>query len=284
MFVTVYDRGESVGWSCYRLLSRTGQFIYLRTFGYLEVDNSGVVESFVCVNTLVPEEEGEKLIKEMKERYSVMINASASPQVNVVDTVCTHVSNLMRMFVLASLHIPREQSLHDSDVSNASVEDPIQLEECIKHLITNHLPISPKTDNCTSPKPSAPFENQDYYLTESPADPHAIEYKHKGTSKVRRVTSDDESPGSSMRKRQKRRTFSSSSSESVSSAYPQDPSTTSTTSSPSPVTTTTTLIMHSPPTQQQSSQNNGNTSSLCRPNLADRMVSSTNSNTVALGS
>lgn len=53
--VTVYDRGEGFGSSCYRLLSKTGQFIYLRTHGYLEFDKSTQsVESFVCVNTLVP--------------------------------------------------------------------------------------------------------------------------------------------------------------------------------------------------------------------------------------
>lgn len=76
----MYDKGESQGWSCYRLQSRTGRFIYLRTCGYLELSN-GVLESFVCVNTLVDEEEGNRLIKEMKERYSVMINASLPSEV-----------------------------------------------------------------------------------------------------------------------------------------------------------------------------------------------------------
>lgn len=72
----VYDRGESRGQSCYRLLSRTGQFIYLRTYGYLEIDETGAVESFVCINTLVSEEEAKRLIKEMKDRYSAIIKTS----------------------------------------------------------------------------------------------------------------------------------------------------------------------------------------------------------------
>lgn len=74
--VAVYDRGESKGSSCYRLLSRTGQFIYLKTLGYLELDSQGVVESFICINTLVAEAEGLRLITEMKERYSAMIKAN----------------------------------------------------------------------------------------------------------------------------------------------------------------------------------------------------------------
>lgn len=72
----MYDRGESKGSSCYRLLSRTGQFIYLRTVGFLELDSQGVVESFICINTLVAESEGLRLITEMKERYSAMIKAN----------------------------------------------------------------------------------------------------------------------------------------------------------------------------------------------------------------
>ncbi|KAJ8934776.1 hypothetical protein NQ314_013202 [Rhamnusium bicolor] len=49
----MYDRGESRGSSCYRLQSRNGQFIYLRTYGFLEIDDQGTVESFVCVNSLL---------------------------------------------------------------------------------------------------------------------------------------------------------------------------------------------------------------------------------------
>lgn len=72
----MYDRRETRGSSCYRLLSRNGQFIYLRTYGYLEIDDQGTVESFVCINTLVSDAEGLHLINEMKKRYSALINSS----------------------------------------------------------------------------------------------------------------------------------------------------------------------------------------------------------------
>lgn len=77
-----------------------------------------------------------------------------------------------------------------------SVEDPIQLDACIKHLITN-IPPSPRSDR-HSPKP---YENKDCYLTEIPADPHAIEIK----TRAKRATSEDEFT----RKRHKRRAHSS---------------------------------------------------------------------------
>lgn len=72
----MYDRGESRGSSCYRLQSKTGQFIYLKTCGFLELDKSGTVESFLCINTLVSEKEGKLLIKEMKDRYSALVKSS----------------------------------------------------------------------------------------------------------------------------------------------------------------------------------------------------------------
>ena len=51
---TVYNRAETCGSSCYRLTSKTGEPIYLRTHGYLEVDkDSQIVVSLVCINTLV---------------------------------------------------------------------------------------------------------------------------------------------------------------------------------------------------------------------------------------
>lgn len=72
----MYDRGESKGSSCYRLQSRNGQFIYLRTFGFLEIDDQGTVESFVCINSLVEDKEGLHLIDDMKKRYSALISAT----------------------------------------------------------------------------------------------------------------------------------------------------------------------------------------------------------------
>lgn len=73
--VLVYDLSRPFGESCYRLISRTGQFIYLRTKGYLEIDEeTHRVHSFICVNTLVSEDEGRRLVREMKRKFSVIIN------------------------------------------------------------------------------------------------------------------------------------------------------------------------------------------------------------------
>ncbi|KYB28289.1 Circadian locomoter output cycles protein kaput-like Protein [Tribolium castaneum] len=130
----MYDRGESKGSSCYRLLSRNGQFIYLRTFGFLEIDDQGTVESFVCVNTLVSEQEGLQLINEMKKRYSALINSQSCPITSSGST----------------------------DSSSQSVEDPQQVEAAIVHLIAN-LP-SPGSDQRSTPSPRVygnVNENQD---------------------------------------------------------------------------------------------------------------------------
>ena len=54
LLITVYNKGAGFGQSCYRLVARNGEFIYLRSHGYLEYDkNTKTVESFVCVNTLM---------------------------------------------------------------------------------------------------------------------------------------------------------------------------------------------------------------------------------------
>ena len=128
----MYDRGESKGMSCYRLLSRTGQFIYLKTYGFLEINNSGTVESFVCINMLVSEEEGTKLIRQMKERYSALIKAE-NPLSIANDNV---------------------------DTTVPTVEDPQELELAIAHLVTN-LPLSPGSESRSTPSPQSAFENQD---------------------------------------------------------------------------------------------------------------------------
>lgn len=75
-FLSVYDKGESRGSSCYRLKSSNGQFIYLRTFGFLEVDDKGIVESFMCVNVLMDDQEGQYHIEDMKKRFAAFFNSS----------------------------------------------------------------------------------------------------------------------------------------------------------------------------------------------------------------
>ncbi|XP_072394725.1 basic helix-loop-helix ARNT-like protein 1 isoform X2 [Diabrotica undecimpunctata] len=136
----MYDRGEMRGWSCYRLQSRNGQFIYLRTNGFLEIDDQGIVESFICVNTLVSEMEGLQLIDDMKKRYSALCSLE--------------VSNLTPP--------PSNDSI---DI----VEDPAQVEQAVAHLVAN-LP-SPGAEEAllNSPSPLIHTENQDCSTTDCSA-------------------------------------------------------------------------------------------------------------------
>ncbi|XP_034938760.1 circadian locomoter output cycles protein kaput-like isoform X2 [Chelonus insularis] len=121
----MYDRREKFGTSCYRLLSKRGEFIYLRTHGFLEFhQETGTFESFVCINTLVEKEEGENLIKELKNRFS----ATVSPSNALTD-----------------------ETVIQSQLS-PSVEDPTQLEDAISHLISNLN--SPPAVGEQSPPPS----------------------------------------------------------------------------------------------------------------------------------
>ncbi|XP_016973492.1 aryl hydrocarbon receptor nuclear translocator-like protein 2 isoform X2 [Drosophila rhopaloa] len=71
----MYDCNSSYGESTYRLFTRNGNIIYLQSKGYLEIDKeTNKVHSFVCVNTLLSEEEGKRRVQEMKKKFSVIIN------------------------------------------------------------------------------------------------------------------------------------------------------------------------------------------------------------------
>ncbi len=87
-------------------MARTGQFIYLKTRGYLDIDrDTNEVRSFVCHNTLITEDEGRKLIREMKKKFAVIIQ--------------------------------REGDYAPIECDEPAVENPIQLHRAILSLITN---------------------------------------------------------------------------------------------------------------------------------------------------
>lgn len=112
--ITVYDCSSSYGESTYRLFTRNGKIIYLHTKGYLEIDqNTKKVHSFICVNTLLGEEEGKRSIQDMKDKFSVIAK------------------------------IP--QSFADVPAS----ENPLQLEKAVLCLIQN-LQQSPSDDETDS--------------------------------------------------------------------------------------------------------------------------------------
>ncbi|KAJ0183930.1 hypothetical protein K1T71_000353 [Dendrolimus kikuchii] len=116
----MYDQHRLYGESCYRLMTKNGQIVYMRTRGRLEVDEgSRAVTSFVCTNTLVGEQEGKELIKLMKKKFSMLINNN--------DTNDTF------------------DEYEEESNNKLPVEDPKQLEKVILHLVTN-LP-SPHSDD-----------------------------------------------------------------------------------------------------------------------------------------
>lgn len=85
-------------------MTRTGDFVYLKTRGYLEVDDtSKKVQSFVCINTLVTDDEGRQLVREMKRKFSVIVEQEELPD--------------------------------ESD--EPAVENPMQIERAVLNLLTN---------------------------------------------------------------------------------------------------------------------------------------------------
>lgn len=117
-------------------MSRSGQFIYLKTRGCLEVDEqTREVHSFVCVNSLVSDEEGRRLIREMKKKFSAIISEA-------------------------------ELSAMESDVP--AVENPQNLEQAILNLITNlNNPATYDDDNASMISDST-TENDDLRRNRTP--------------------------------------------------------------------------------------------------------------------
>ncbi|XP_075990646.1 uncharacterized protein LOC142986193 isoform X2 [Anticarsia gemmatalis] len=123
----MYDQHRMFGESCYRLMTKNGQFIYMRTRGRLDVDqDSRACTSFVCTNTVVDEKEGKHLIKLMRKKFTLVVNRNSQTP---------------------AIEAPEEEIRDevDNDDSPAPVEDPRRLEEVILHLVTN-LPSPPPDD------------------------------------------------------------------------------------------------------------------------------------------
>ncbi|XP_068974380.1 uncharacterized protein [Bombus flavifrons] len=135
----MYDRAETCGSSCYRLTSKTGESIYLRTHGYLEVDkDSQIAVSFVCINTLVSEEEGIKLMNQMKKRFSATISETMRAMIQNGDDASIDLGS-------------------DSQHSRSSVEDPSQLEDAITYLVSDLSSPLPEDRLTASPMPNEQY-------------------------------------------------------------------------------------------------------------------------------
>lgn len=101
----MYDESREFGESYYRLMSRSGHFTYMRTRGFLEIDRTTKkVQSFVCVNSVIGEDYGRRMMEEMKRKYSVIID------------------------------IEKQQN-ETSPIDDAPVEHPKRLERIVMHLV-----------------------------------------------------------------------------------------------------------------------------------------------------
>ncbi|KAH8289285.1 hypothetical protein KR054_003001 [Drosophila jambulina] len=125
----MYDCNSSYGESTYRLFTRNGNIIYLQSKGYLEIDKeTNKVHSFVCVNTLLDEEEGKRRVQEMKKKFSVIINTQI-PQ-STVDVPASEHPALLEKAVLRLIQNLQKsgddvaQGLEaDEDVEDVEEED-----------------------------------------------------------------------------------------------------------------------------------------------------------------
>ncbi|KAM7346706.1 methoprene-tolerant isoform 1-T2 [Cochliomyia hominivorax] len=134
----MYDCNSDYGESCYRLLSRNGNFIYLNTKGYLEIDKgTNKVHSFVCVNTLLDEEEGKRKVQEMKNKFSIIINAKV-PTNSMQDVPASQNPQQLERIVLYLIENLQKRQ------TNACVVDEIHTEDDVKrHTSTPPLALVP---------------------------------------------------------------------------------------------------------------------------------------------
>ncbi|XP_050545530.1 neuronal PAS domain-containing protein 2-like isoform X2 [Daktulosphaira vitifoliae] len=124
----MYFKGQSYGSSCYRLLSKNGEFVYMKTYGYLELNsNEDSIESFICVNTLVSPEEGKREIIKMRERFTPLIRNQYEPGITAITG-----NQLMEADSTTSLE-------------HATTEDPKTLDKVVEQMIAN-IP-GPAIDN-----------------------------------------------------------------------------------------------------------------------------------------
>ncbi|XP_064555474.1 basic helix-loop-helix ARNT-like protein 2 isoform X3 [Drosophila montana] len=119
----MYDCNSSYGESTYRLFTRNGNIIYLQSKGYLEIDKeTNKVHSFVCVNTLLGDEEGRRRVQEMKKKFSVIINTQI-PQSTIDVPASEHPAQLEKAVLCLIQNLQSGGSDHDNDRLDADDDD-----------------------------------------------------------------------------------------------------------------------------------------------------------------
>ncbi|EDW78400.2 uncharacterized protein Dwil_GK16199 [Drosophila willistoni] len=112
----MYDCNSSYGESTYRLFTRNGNIIYLQSKGYLEIDKeTNKVHSFVCVNTLLDEEEGKRRVQEMKKKFSVIIKTQIPTQSAIDVPASEHPAQLEKAVLRLIQNLQKSASDDDTD-------------------------------------------------------------------------------------------------------------------------------------------------------------------------
>ncbi|XP_054727852.1 uncharacterized protein LOC129237260 [Anastrepha obliqua] len=118
----MYDCYNSSGESTYRLITRNGHFIYLRSKGYLEVHKeTKKVHSFICINTLLDEEEGKRRIQEMKNKFSMIVNTKI-PQSSVDEPASKNPQQLEKAVLCLIQNLQKSPAAEDEDDGDSSTE------------------------------------------------------------------------------------------------------------------------------------------------------------------
>ncbi len=73
-FLPVLANLSEEGFATYRLRCKSGEYIAVQSRGYLEYDRqTQKIESFMCVNTVLREDEGERHIQEQRDKFTPYI-------------------------------------------------------------------------------------------------------------------------------------------------------------------------------------------------------------------
>ena len=113
----------------------------MHTKGYLEIDkNTNKVHSFICVNTLLDEEEGKRRVEYMKNKFSVIINTQI-PQ-SSDDVPASENPQQLEKAVLCLIQNLKSASDDDND-AEASLLNPATMHGSQHHYTAQHHGVNP---------------------------------------------------------------------------------------------------------------------------------------------
>lgn len=93
----MFANNSGKGVVVYRLRNRDGTFIYMRSAGYLQYDQTTMqVDHFVCINSLMSSEDGERELRGFFERFSPHITSLTVQELNEFFS-SMHASTLRRL-------------------------------------------------------------------------------------------------------------------------------------------------------------------------------------------